>query len=203
MAEAQTPEPRPYQRVYADLRARIERGELPEGTQLPSQPTLAGEYGVALLTVRHAIDLLRRAGYVSVEHGRGTFVTGRGGGDTILVVDDDPLIRRLIATTLEDVAGFELVEAEDGIQALERAQDTSPAIVFLDIDMPRMDGITACAHLRAAPETSDATIVMLTAVTDDSAERRASEAGADLFLTKPFSPLDLLRLVDRIGERFG
>ena len=122
---------------------------------------------------------------------------------TILVVDDDPLIRRLIATTLEDVSGFDLVEAGDGVEALERAREEQPSIVFLDIDMPRMDGITACARLRAAPETAESTIVMLTAATDDAAERRASEAGADLFLTKPFSPLDLLRLVDRIGERYG
>ena len=120
---------------------------------------------------------------------------------TILVVDDDPLIRRLIATTLEDVSGFDLVEAGDGVEALERAEEQQPSIVFLDIDMPRMDGITACAHLRSAPGTSGSTIVMLTAATDDRAESRAGEAGADLFLTKPFSPLDLLRLVDRIGSR--
>ena len=122
---------------------------------------------------------------------------------TILVVDDDPLIRRLIATTLESVSGFELIQAGDGLEALEAAASAEPEIVFLDIDMPRMDGITACAHLRAAPSTSGSTIVMLTASTDDAAERRASEAGADLFLTKPFSPLDLLRLVDRIGERYA
>ncbi len=120
---------------------------------------------------------------------------------TILVVDDDPLIRRLIATTLEDVAGFELAEAKDGVEALERARATSPAIVFLDIDMPHMDGITACAELRREPATAGATIVMLTAATDDRAERRSGEAGADLFLTKPFSPLAVLQLVDRIGER--
>jgi two-component system chemotaxis response regulator CheY len=120
---------------------------------------------------------------------------------TILVVDDDPLIRRLIATTLEDVSGFDLVEAGDGIEAIERAQLTEPSIVFLDIDMPHLDGIATCAQLRSSPRTSDATIVILTAATDDRAERRAGEAGADLFLTKPFSPLDLLRLVDRIGER--
>jgi two-component system chemotaxis response regulator CheY len=121
---------------------------------------------------------------------------------TILVVDDDPLIRRLIMTTLEDVAGFELMEAEDGLAALHAAAGAAPEIVFLDIDMPRMDGITACARLRAAPETAESTIVMLTAATDDAAEQRATDAGADLFLTKPFSPLDLLRLVDRIGERY-
>ncbi len=119
---------------------------------------------------------------------------------TILVVDDDPLIRRLIATTLEDVAGFDLVEAGDGLEAIERAESEQPSIVFLDIDMPHLDGISTCAELRSAPGTSDATIVMLTAATDDRAERRAGEAGADLFLTKPFSPLRLLRLVDELGD---
>ena len=121
---------------------------------------------------------------------------------TILVVDDDPLIRRLIMTTLEDVAGFELREAEDGRAAVDAAAECAPEIVFLDIDMPRMDGIAACAALRGAPGTAESTIVMLTAATHDAAEQRATEAGADLFLTKPFSPLDLLRLVDRIGERY-
>jgi DNA-binding response OmpR family regulator len=120
---------------------------------------------------------------------------------TILVVDDDPLIRRLIATTLEDVAGFDIIEAEDGMDALERAAAVSPSIVFLDIDMPRLDGVAACRRLRRAPATSGATIVILTAATDDRASARADEAGADLFMTKPFSPLEVLQLVDRIGTR--
>ena len=118
-----------------------------------------------------------------------------------MVVDDDPLIRRLIATTLEDVAGFDIIEAEDGIDALEQAVSAQPSIVFLDIDMPRMDGVAACRRLRRSPGTSAATIVILTAATDDRAEARAGEAGADLFMTKPFSPLEVLQLVDRIGTR--
>ena len=121
------------------------------------------------------------------------------GSRTILIVDDDPLIRRLIVTTLEDVAAFDLMEAGDGEEALERAAGVPPEIVFLDIDMPRLNGIETCRRLREREESEHATIVMLTAVSDDSAERRAEEAGADLFLTKPFSPLDLLRLVDRLG----
>ena len=120
---------------------------------------------------------------------------------TILIVDDDPMIRKLIATTLEDISGYRLQEAGDGMEAVERAVTARPEIVFLDIDMPHLDGIATCAQLRGTPETAEATIVILTAATDDRAERRAGEAGADLFLTKPFSPLDLLRLVDRIGER--
>jgi CheY-like chemotaxis protein len=117
----------------------------------------------------------------------------------VLVVDDDRFIRRLVATTLEDVSEFELHEAADGIEALELAHDKPPAIVFLDVDMPRMDGIDTCRRLRSDPLTSEATIVMLTAAAGEKTERLAEEAGADLFLTKPFSPLDLLRLVDRLG----
>ena len=118
---------------------------------------------------------------------------------TILIVDDDPMIRRLIATTLEDISGYRLVEAGDGLEAVERAVRARPEIVFLDIDMPRLNGIEACRRLRSDPATAGATIVMLTGDSGDVAERGAQAAGADLFLTKPFSPLHLLRLVDRIG----
>ncbi len=119
--------------------------------------------------------------------------------DSVLVVDDDPFIRKLIATTLEDVAQFELHEAADGVEALSVARRARPALVFLDVDMPRLGGIDACRELREDPDTGEATIVILTATHGDSVERRAEEAGADLFLTKPFSPLDLLRLVDRLS----
>jgi CheY-like chemotaxis protein len=117
----------------------------------------------------------------------------------VLVVDDDPFIRKLVATTLEDVSEFELYEAADGLQAIEVAEREQPAIVFLDVDMPRMDGIDACRRMRANPVTRDTTIVILTAAHGDRIQAEAEEAGADLFLTKPFSPLDLLRLVDRLG----
>ncbi len=119
--------------------------------------------------------------------------------DSVLIVDDDPFIRKLITTTLEDVTGFELHEAGDGVEALELAQRRPPRLVFLDVDMPRLDGISVCRELRAHPETRATTIVILTAANADQVEEQASEAGADLFLTKPFSPLDLLRLVDRLS----
>ncbi len=119
----------------------------------------------------------------------------------VLVVDDDPFVRKLISTTLEDVVQFELHEAGDGIEALEVARREHPSLVFLDVDMPRLDGIGACRALRSEPTIGDVTIVMLTAAHGDGVEREAEEAGADLFLTKPFSPLDLLRLVDRLDEK--
>jgi two-component system chemotaxis response regulator CheY len=120
---------------------------------------------------------------------------------SVLVVDDDPFVRKLIATTLEDVAEFQLHEAADGVEALDVALRERPTLVFLDVDMPRLDGIEACRRMRADTASSSATIVMLTAAHGDSVEREAEDAGADLFLTKPFSPLELLRLVDRLGEK--
>jgi CheY-like chemotaxis protein len=119
----------------------------------------------------------------------------------VLVVDDDPFIRKLVTTTLEDVSDVDLNQAGDGVEALEIARRKCPALVFLDLDMPRMDGIETCRRLRADPLTSSAVIVMVTAAHGDDVEQRAEIAGADLFLTKPFSPLDLLRLVDRLVER--
>jgi CheY-like chemotaxis protein len=122
-------------------------------------------------------------------------------GHAVLIVDDDPFIRKLIATTLEDVSDFELHEAPDGLEALALARRERPALVFLDVDMPELDGIEACRRMRQDESTRQATIVMLTAAHGDGVERAAEEAGADLFLTKPFSPLDLLRLVDRLASR--
>jgi CheY-like chemotaxis protein len=122
---------------------------------------------------------------------------------TILIVDDDPLIRKLITTTLQDVAGFDLREAGDGLAAIEAATAIRPDIVFLDYDMPRLNGIETCRRLRSDPATADATIIMLTAMSDQPAQDRAVGAGADLFLTKPFSPLRLLRLVYDLGNGRG
>ncbi len=120
----------------------------------------------------------------------------------VLIVDDDPFIRKLIVTTLEGVSAYALHEAADGAQAVQAALREAPRLVFLDIDMPVLDGIEACRQMRAVPEMGDARIVMLTASADDSARHRAREAGADFFLTKPFSPLELLRLVAELdGSR--
>ena len=94
---------------------------------------------------------------------------------TILIVDDDDGIRRLIAATLEDVSGYRMSEAADGEQAVQRAREVQPSIVFLDIDMPRLDGIEACRRLKSEPSTADATIVMLTG---DAIRTRSSRPAA-------------------------
>jgi CheY-like chemotaxis protein len=121
----------------------------------------------------------------------------------ILIVDDDPLIRKLIVTTLQDVEGFRLLEASNGEAALEAAAQDRPQIVLLDYDMPLLDGVETCRRLRSDPMTAHAAIIMLTGMSDAAAEERAIGAGADLFLAKPFSPLHLLRIVDDLVARGG
>ena len=96
---------------------------------------------------------------------------------TILIVDDDPGIRKLIATTLEDVSGYRLEEASNGAEAVERAVEARPEIVFLDVDMPGLNGIEACRRLRSDPATAGATIVMLTGDSGPQAEQRGAGGG--------------------------
>ena len=118
---------------------------------------------------------------------------------TILIVDDDPMIRKLIATTLEDVSGYRLEEAGNGVEAVERAVEARPEIVFLDVDMPRGERDRGVPAAALGPGDGGRDDRDADRRVGPQAERGALAAGADLFLTKPFSPLHLLRLVDRIG----
>jgi CheY-like chemotaxis protein len=176
-------EPRPYQRVYTNLRSRIELGELAHGAQLPSQPALAAEYGVALLTVRHAIELLRRAGYVSVEHGRGTFVTDPRGADTILVVDDDARVRSVLVEHVA-YAGFRVLEASNGQEALEVLGKEPVSLVFTDLRMPTMDGIELLR--RARPRFPSTIFIVVSAYPDDLVALYRSDAFPITVIPKPF-----------------
>ncbi len=116
-------------------------------------------------------------------------MTGSG-GPTVLVVDDDDAIRRVVRSVLE-ADGFEVVEAADGPTALallEPAGGRRPDAVILDVMMPGIDGVEVCRAM--APDRPR--VVMLSARHDAETRRRAEAAGADLYLTKPFSAVELL-----------
>lgn len=112
----------------------------------------------------------------------------------ILIVDDDPLVRDLLAAVLTDDQ-YDLDFAPDGEQALLAASAVRPDMVILDVMMPGMDGYEVCGLLRAAHP--GIRIVILTARVGDDEEATAKAAGADAFLTKPFSPLVLRDLMDQ------
>jgi two-component system phosphate regulon response regulator PhoB len=117
----------------------------------------------------------------------------------VLLADDDPGLRRLIGTTL-GTEDFDLLQAVDGQEALDIARQQHPALVLLDVNMPKLDGFEVCRQLKARPETSNIKVVMLTARGADADRARGREAGADDYFIKPFSPVQLLNKVYALLE---
>src|SRR5579884_100617 len=114
----------------------------------------------------------------------------------IVLADDQPHVHRLVAATLGD-AQWELLYARDGEEALRVAREAQPAIVLLDVSMPKVDGFEVCRQLKTDPATRHMAVVMLTAMRDEESRIKGNLAGADEYFVKPFSPL---ALVSRLQE---
>lgn len=113
----------------------------------------------------------------------------------ILVVEDQPELRRLICMSLE-APGHELHEAANGDLAAASIADLKPHAVVLDVMMPGvLDGLALCRLIRANPETAGIRVVLLSARGQQDDRARGLEAGADAYLVKPFSPTELLQLI--------
>ena len=119
---------------------------------------------------------------------------------TILVVEDEPDIRELVRYNLEQ-AGFGVVEAGDGEAALALVRRERPALVILDLMLPKGDGLEICRVLRARPETANLPILMLTAKAAEVDRVLGLEFGADDYVTKPFSPRELVARVRAVLRR--
>jgi len=118
-------------------------------------------------------------------------------GLRLLVVDDDPGLRILLRTTFE-VVDIEVDEADSADLAREKIADRQPDVVVLDVSMPGTDGLTFCRQLKADPATARIGVVLLTG-SEGGTELAAQASGADAFLRKPFSPLELLNAVERVA----
>jgi response regulator RpfG family c-di-GMP phosphodiesterase len=120
----------------------------------------------------------------------------------ILLVDDDATLRMLLRTTFE-VFDIDVAEAESGAVALPAVKAFEPDVVVLDIGMPGMDGLEVCRRLKADPANDGLGVVLLTG-SDGGTQQASNEVGADAFLRKPFSPLELLAAVERLaGKKYG
>jgi len=113
---------------------------------------------------------------------------------TILIVDDEPHIRLLLEQSLEELEnqGVVLLTAGDGKQALDIIKKEKPNLVFLDIMIPRMNGFDVCRALKDDAATKDIPVILLTAKGQEFDRQKGSEAGADLYITKPFDPDEVL-----------
>ncbi|WP_449479754.1 response regulator [Streptomyces parvulus] len=117
----------------------------------------------------------------------------------VLVVDDNKVIRQLIRVNLE-LEGFEVVTAGDGAECLDVVHQVRPDVVTLDVVMPRLDGLRTAARLRADPRTRELPIAIVSACTRYEVDAGFA-AGVDVFLSKPFEPAELVRVVRELAER--
>ena len=120
-------------------------------------------------------------------------------GALILVADDDGDVRELVVFRLER-AGYRVVTAADGQEAVEVALERSPDVCVIDVMMPKLDGYQVTERLRASPGLAEVPIVLLTASVEDAAVSRGFEVGASDYIKKPFGRHELL---ERIAAALG
>ena len=118
----------------------------------------------------------------------------------LLLAEDDPDIRELISFRLS-TAGHAVTAVEDGPSALDAAADAVPDLVLLDVMMPGLSGIDVCRALRARPETAALPVILLTARSQEADVQAGFRAGADDYMTKPFSPRELVSRIDALLAR--
>ena len=116
----------------------------------------------------------------------------------ILIADDEPSLRLLVRATLSVNKSFEIIEASDGHEALAKAQNDMPDLLLLDVMMPGLSGFEVCERLKNDSKTKKIIIIMLTAKGQQSDKDWAISVGTDYFLTKPFSPIELFNLIEKI-----
>ena len=114
--------------------------------------------------------------------------------ETLLIAEDDPLLMPLLKATFRK-SGLRVITAGTGTQALDLARTQLPSLMLLDVGLPEMNGYEVCRAIKTDPQTAVIRVVMLTARAGAADQRLAAEAGADTYLTKPFSPTGLLDVV--------
>jgi CheY-like chemotaxis protein len=116
----------------------------------------------------------------------------------VLVVDDDEVIRRLIAVNLQ-LEGFDVSTAVDGQDCLDKVVEINPDVITLDVMMPRLDGWETAVQLRKSPDTAHIKVVLITARAQEDDKIRGGHVGADAYLTKPFDPNEMIRVVRELA----
>ena len=121
----------------------------------------------------------------------------------ILVAEDEADIRELVAFSLINIAGFEVVKARNGAEAVDMARAEVPDLILMDVRMPKMTGVEACAKLKEIPETENIPIVFLSAMGQETEIQQGMDVGAVEYILKPFAPDVLMKKVREILTRLN
>jgi len=173
--------------------SRIETGAAPATTT--GQPAESEEWLANLYRRAELFPALAAQPDISQAPSGG----GRDSRPMVLIADDEPDMRRFLHSQLEE--DYEIMEAVDGLMATEKAEQFLPDIILLDLMMPHKDGLQVCKELREIPSTAGIPIILLTARADEEAKFDALQIGANDFLAKPFSSIELQARVKNLIER--
>jgi len=157
-------------------------------TETPSAPTPAPQSEEWLANLYRRAELFPATAHAT-ESAQPALIGNNGDHSTLLVADDEPDMLRFLKSQLQ--SRYNVVEASDGQQAVDRANQYLPDVILLDMNMPEKDGLQVCRELRAQAPTREIPIIMLTARADEETKLTVLSAGANDFLTKPFSSSEL------------
>ena len=188
-----------YRAVAEDLKAQIIRGVYKPGERFPRQHDLAAEHNVAFATLKKALDILEKDGFVVRRIGRGTYAAlPESSRPTALVIDNDEAILDMFTDVL-GTGGWKCVTADSGPAALKHLQQSQFDLVFLDLMMPVMNGAVTLREIRKLDQ--DVPVVIITGYPDSDLMSEALQTGPFAVMKKPFSLKDLRWMLSHSVQR--
>lgn len=173
-----------YIRILNSLKQKIENGIYKDGEKLPSQEELSQEYGVSMMTLRHAMDILEQEGLINRKQGMGTFVSLKSTDQGhVLVVEDESQTREVLKETISNL-GYEVEAVEDGYRAISAVQRQKFHLVFLDLRLPGISGIETLKRIREIdPHVA---VVVVTGYPEDLLTLHSQNGWPAMVVPKPF-----------------